>query len=46
MSKANDKKSKATKGKSKTTASAYKQAQSKPMATPMPFTKKTGAKLK
>ena len=46
MSKANDKKNKAAKSKSKTTASAYKQSQSKPTLTAMPFAKKIGAKLK
>jgi hypothetical protein len=44
MSKGNDKKAKATKGKSKTTESAYKQAQSKTTVTPIPFAKRIGAK--
>lgn len=46
MSKANDKKAKGSKSKSKTTASAYKQAQSKPTTTAMPFAKKFGEKQK
>jgi hypothetical protein len=46
MSKANDKKAKASKSKPKATLSAYKQAQSKPTTTPMPFAKRIGAKLK
>ena len=40
MSKSNDKKAKASKSKPKATESAYKQAQGKPTATPMPFGKK------
>jgi hypothetical protein len=45
MSKGNDKKPKAaTKGKSKLNESAYKQAQSKSSATPIPFAKRIGAK--
>jgi hypothetical protein len=46
VSKSNDKKAKAGKGKPKASESAYKQAQGKPTATPMPFGKKFGAKLK
>ena len=46
VSKSNDKKAKAGKGKPKASESAYKQAQGKPTATPMPFGKKVGAKLK
>lgn len=47
MSKANDKKSKAGSGKSQPALSAYKQAQSKPATTVMPFAnKKTGIKKK
>ncbi len=45
MSKANDKKAKASTGKSQGTMSAYKQAQSKPAATVIPFAnKKMGTK--
>ncbi len=44
MSKGNDKKAKASKSHSKTTVSAYKQAQSKTAATPIPFAKRIGAK--
>ena len=44
MSKSNDKKAKASKSKPKATESAYKQAQGKPTATPMPFGKKFSAK--
>ena len=44
MSKASDKKAKASKSKLKATESAYKQAQGKPTGTPMPFGKKFGAK--
>jgi hypothetical protein len=46
MSKASDKKAKASKSKPKAALSAYKQAQGKPITTPMPFGKKFGAKLK
>ena len=46
MSKSNDKKAKASKRKPKAIESAYKQAQGKPTATPMPFGKKFGAKSK
>ena len=46
MSKASDKKAKASTSKPKGAVSAYKQAQGKPTATPMPFGKKFGAKLK
>ena len=46
MSKSNDKKEKASKSKPKATELAYKQAQSKPTATPMPFGKKFSAKLR
>jgi hypothetical protein len=45
MSKASDKKAKATKGKPNA-VSVYKQAQSKPTTTPMPFAKGIGTKLK
>jgi hypothetical protein len=44
MSKGNDKKAKASKGKSKATESAYKQAQGKTTATSIPFNKRIGAK--
>ena len=46
MSKSNDKKAKASKSKPKASKSAYKQAQGKPPATPMPFGKRFGAKSK
>ena len=45
MSKSNDKKAKITKSKPKA-VSAYKQAQNKSTATPMPFGKKFGGKLR
>ena len=45
MSKASDKKAKATKSKPKA-VSAYKQAQSKPTTTPMPFARSIGTKSK
>jgi hypothetical protein len=44
MSKSNDKKTKASKTKSKAPESAYKQAQSKSTATSIPFSKRIGAK--
>lgn len=47
MSKANDKKAKASPGKPQPAISAYKQAQSKPATTAMPFAnKKPGIKKK
>jgi hypothetical protein len=46
MSKSNDKKAKASKSTPKDSESAYKQAQRKPTATPMPFGKNFGAELK
>lgn len=47
MSKANDKKTKASSAKTPPAASAYKQSQSKPTATAMPFAnKKPGGKKK
>lgn len=44
MSKGNDKKAKAGKNKSKASESAYKQAQGKTGAGPIPFAKRIGAK--
>ncbi len=45
MSKSNDKKAKASSGKTSPAASAYKQTQSKPTTTVMPFAnKKPGGK--
>jgi hypothetical protein len=45
VSKSNDKKAKASKGKPKAAESAYKQAQGKP-TDPVPLGEKFGAKLK
>jgi hypothetical protein len=44
MSKGNDKKAKSSKNRAKATVSAYKQAQSKTAATPIPFARRIGAK--